>query len=127
MNACGGENFAELALVEGSGLLAENVFARGQSGDGESGVRVRMRGDVDGIKVGGQKVVQRCRMTGNFEPLCKSASALVIATPYGIKCRMWNGAEAVREAGGGAARTDDAEADCLQGLCYSEWLHPETA
>ena len=69
VRACGGEDTAQLANVEGGWLFAEDVFTGGEGLEAEVGMGVGMGGDVDGVDVGGEQGVERGRDCGNGESL----------------------------------------------------------
>jgi len=63
----GVQHLVELALIEGGRFFAQNVLPCRQCLDAQAGVRIWMRGDVDGVEVRGDELAIRVAEDGDLE------------------------------------------------------------
>ena len=111
-----GEDLIELADIESSRLFAENVLTGGEGAEAEVGMGIGVGGDVDGVDFRGEQGIERGCDQGYGMFFGVDAGAVGVATPDGREDGVRNGLKSLREAGCGAAWTDDAEADQLRGV-----------
>jgi hypothetical protein len=111
-----GEDPIELANIESSRLFAENVLTGGEGAEAEVGMGVGVGGDVDGVDFSGEQGVELGCDQGDGVFFALDAGAVRVATPDGREDGVRNGLKSLREAGCGAAWTNDAEADQLWGV-----------
>ena len=112
----GGEHVLNLADVEASRLLTEDVFAGGEGTKAKVGVGVRVGGDVDGVDVGSEQGIEGGSDGGDGEFLREDGGLFRIAAPHRGEAGLADGGKAVGEASGCAAGADDGKADLLLSL-----------
>ena len=106
-----GEDFRKLAHVERRWFLAKNVLASGERADAELGMRVGMRGHIDGIDVCSKELVYCGRYARNSELFGVGAGAVRASAPYRNENGVWNRRQPLGEARRRTSWTENAEAD----------------
>lgn len=118
MAACCGQHFIEQSLIQGGRLLAENVLSCGQSFYAEIRVAVGMGGNVHGIDLRCEKLIEGLACLGNAVLSREGLCAPRVAPPHGVERSACNGFEALRESRRGAARAHYSPADELHVLAH---------